>query len=109
MPKDPEQNHLRAWRERRRMTQAQLAEAINTNGAVISLLEAGERRLSDKWLRRLGPVLGIPPGYLLDHHPDDVPNDILEIWAEIPEENRDQALDVLKAFRRKLGVHGRPG
>jgi transcriptional regulator with XRE-family HTH domain len=101
MPKDPERNHLKAWREKKRMTQAQLAEAINTNGAVISLLEAGERRLSDKWLRRIGPVLGVPPGWLLDHHPDEISGDILEVWSDIPEENRSQALDVLKTFRRK--------
>src|SRR5438128_1339033 len=61
MPKDPEKNFLRAWRELRRLTQAQLAESIDTTGAVISLLESGDRRMSDKWARRLGPALGIPP------------------------------------------------
>ena len=28
-------------------------------------------------------------------------NDILDIWADIPEERRDQARDVLRTFRRK--------
>jgi transcriptional regulator with XRE-family HTH domain len=101
MPRNPEKNHLRAWRELRRMTQAQLAEMIETTGAVISLLESGDRRLSDKWARKLGPALGIQPGWLLDVHPDDVDNDVFEIWSEIPAERREQALDVLKTFRIK--------
>lgn len=80
------------------MTQAKLAEAIGTTGAVISLLEAGERRLSDKWLMRIAPVLKIRPGHLLEFDPADAPSDILEIWSEIPEDRRDQAREVLRAF-----------
>jgi transcriptional regulator with XRE-family HTH domain len=83
------------------MTQAKLAEAVGTTGAVISLLEAGERGLSDKWLRLLAPVLGTRPGHLLEVDPADASNDILEIWAEIPQDRREQARDVLKAFRAK--------
>jgi transcriptional regulator with XRE-family HTH domain len=101
MARDRERNYLRAWREHRRMTQAKLAEAVGTTGAVISLLESGERGLSDKWLRKLAPVLGTRPGHLLEVDPADVSNDILEIWAEIPEDRRDQARDVLRAFRLK--------
>src|SRR5450432_1948361 len=96
-----ERSYLRAWREHRRMTQAKLAEAVGTTGAVISLLESGERGLSDKWLRKLAPVLGTRPGHLLEVDPSDVSNDILEIWSEIPEDRREQARDVLKAFRIK--------
>jgi transcriptional regulator with XRE-family HTH domain len=101
MPKNPEPNFLKAWREYRHMTQAKLAEAIGTTGAVISLLEAGERRLSDKWLRRIAPVLNTRPGHLLELDPSDVSTDILEIWSEIPEDRREQARDVLRAFRLK--------
>jgi transcriptional regulator with XRE-family HTH domain len=92
-------NYLRAWREHRGLTQAKLAEAIGTTGAVISLLESGERGLSDKWLRKIAPVLGTRPGHLLEVDPEAVGDDILEIWAEIPEERRDQARDVLRTFR----------
>lgn len=101
MPKDPERNFLRAWREHRGLTQVVLAEAVGTSGAVISLLEAGERRLSDKWLRRIAPVLGTRPGHLLELDPADAPSDILEIWADIPEDRREQARDVLRTFRAK--------
>lgn len=93
-------NHLRAWREFRRMTQVQLANAAGTKGSVISLLESGDRRLSDKWLRKLAPALLTTPGHLLDHDPEDVPTDLMEIWADIPEDRRAQAILVLNTFRK---------
>ena len=86
------------------MTQTKLAEAVGTTGAVISLLEAGERGLSDKWLRRLAPVLGTRPGHLLEVDPHDVSTDILDIWAQIPEAQREQAKDVLRTFRARVDV-----
>jgi transcriptional regulator with XRE-family HTH domain len=107
MTRSHERNYLRAWREHRGLTQARLAEAVGTTGAVISLLESGERGLSDKWLRKLAPVLGTRPGHLLEIDPADVGDDILDIWADIPEERRDQARDVLKTFRaRREGRQG---
>ena len=93
-------NHLRAWREFRQMTQEQLAAKIETTGAVISLLESGDRQLSPKWLRRLAPALGTTPGFLLDHRPTDLPTAFLDVIADIPEERRDQALAILSTFTR---------
>lgn len=93
-------NHLKAWREFRHMTQDELAEAAETTGSVISLLESGARKLSPKWLRKLAPVLNTTPGYLLDHDPSDLPTDVLDTWASIPEADRPKALEVLKAFKR---------
>ncbi len=101
MPRDPERNYLKAWRDYRRMTQVELAESIGTTGAVISLLESGDRGLSPKWLRKIAPVLGTRPGHLLEIDPNDVSTDILDIWADIPQDRREQARDVLKAFRVK--------
>ena len=94
-----EPNFLRAWREYRGMTQAKLAEAEDTTGAVISLLEAGERGLSDKWLRRLAPVLGTNPGHLLDMSPHDVDHDFLEMFNSMPKEMQEQAKSILRALR----------
>ena len=98
MTRDIERNHLRAWRTFRQMTQAQLAELAGTTGAVISNLEVGERGLSDKWLRRLAPHLGTTPGNLLDHDPEAIPTALLDVWAEIPDDRREQALQVLRTF-----------
>ncbi len=95
-----ELNYLRAWRHFRGMSQDELAVAVGTSGAVISLLETGARQLSAKWLRRLAPALKTSPGHLLDHHPDDIPTDMMEIWSSIPGDQRDMALRVLQTFRK---------
>jgi transcriptional regulator with XRE-family HTH domain len=102
MARTREPNFLRAWREYRGMTQAKLAEAVDTTGAVISLLEAGERGLSDKWLRRLAPVLKTTPGHLLDMDPEEVDHDIFEIFNSMPKEMQEQAKSVLRALRGAL-------
>ena len=102
-PKDRPANHLRAWRLFRGLTQEALAEKIGTTKAVIGHIETGERGLSDKWLMKLAPVLGTSPGHLLEHDPDDLPTDILDIWSQIPEAERERALTVLKAFRTGTG------
>ena len=94
---------LRAWREFRKLTQAELAERVGTTTAVISHLETEKRGLSAKWLYRLAPALGTKPGFLLDHDPSELSSDVLEIWASIPEERRDQARQVLKTFSWKAG------
>ena len=94
-------NHLRAWREFRRLTQVQLAQRVGTTPSVISLLESGERGLSLKWLLKFGPALGTTPGMLLDHDPNTLDTSIHEIWASIPAESRPQATAVLQTFARK--------
>lgn len=96
----PNENFVGAWRERKGWTQAQLAEAIGTTGSVVSLLEAGERQLSPKWLRRIAAAFSIPTGYLLEHHPDNLPADVLDLWANVPEAKREDAMAMLRALGR---------
>ena len=100
-------NHLRAWRRFRKLTQQQLADAIEppTSKSVIAAIESGERGLSDKWLRKLAPALGTTPGFLLDHAPDQIDTSFLDVMRDIPEDQRTLALDVLKRFRR-TGTEG---
>ncbi|HEX4740855.1 MAG TPA: helix-turn-helix transcriptional regulator [Caulobacteraceae bacterium] len=78
-------NYLRAWREHRGLTQAQLAAIVDTEGSVISLLESGDRGLSGKWLRRLAPALETTPGLLLDFPPEGVDEAMLQLWGRMPE------------------------
>jgi transcriptional regulator with XRE-family HTH domain len=92
-------NHLRAWREYRRMTQEELASRIGTAGNVIGLLESGERGLSHKWLLKLAPALQTTPGFLLDHDPNDLDTAFLQAAMDVPAEHRTQALAILKTFR----------
>lgn len=100
-PDFPNENFVAAWRERKGLTQSQLAERIGTTNSVVSLLESGSRQLSPKWLRRISAALEIPTGYLLEHHPDSVPADVLDVWATVPEEKKEDALAMLRALARK--------
>lgn len=93
-------HYLREWRKHAGLTQEQLAEAVGTSKSQISELERYNLQLSPKWLIRLAPVLKTQPGFILDHNPDDLDNDIIDIWSRIPERDRRQAARVLRSFTR---------
>lgn len=93
-------HYLREWRRWRKMTQQELADAINTSKSAISDLERFNLQLGPKWLNRIAPVLQTQPGYILDHDPEDVPTDVIDIWSKIPERDRDRAARVLREFTR---------
>ena len=93
-------HYLREWRKHAGLTQEQLAEAIGTSKSQISELERYNLQLSPKWLRRLAPVLKVQPGHILDHDPEDLDTDIIDIWTRIPERDRVQAARVLRSFTR---------
>lgn len=99
MDKNNGPNHLKAWREFRKMSQEELGEKVGTSGSTISMLELGERGLSAKWLRKLAPVLGTKPGHLLDNDPTAIDSDVFDIWVGIDARDRAQALRVLRSFR----------
>lgn len=91
-------NHLRAWRKFNHMTQQELADAVGTAKSVISDLERGVVQLSDKWLRRLAPVLKTQPGHLLDYDPSELDSDIIDIWSHIDAKDKPRAAAILRAL-----------
>jgi len=93
-------NYLKAWREFRKLTQGDLAEKVGTNQNMIAYLESGERGLSAKWLRKLAPALETTPGHLLDHDPNELPADIIDIWMHADAGQRRQLTDVVRALVR---------
>ena len=93
-------HYLRQWRQFRGLTQQQLADAVNTSKTVVSEMERFNLQLSPKWLRRFAPVLRTQPGHIIDHDPADLDNDIIDIWSRIDEQDREQALRVLRSFER---------
>lgn len=95
----PSVNHLRAWREFRGLTQAQLAALVDTTDNVISMLESGDRQLSSKWLYRLAPALKTRPGFLLEFAPEDADLSILEAIVDVPDNRKGEALQILKVFK----------
>lgn len=60
---------LKAFREYRGMTQAQLAANISASAVYISQIERGERRAGHKLLRKLSKTLNIEPGLLEPNEP----------------------------------------
>ena len=93
-------HYLREWRKLRKMTQQELADALDTSKSVISDMERGMLQLSPKWARRIAPILKIQPGYLLDQNPEKMDTDIIDIWAHIPDSDKATARRVLESFRR---------
>ncbi|NQX93445.1 MAG: helix-turn-helix transcriptional regulator [Erythrobacter sp.] len=91
-------NYLREWRVFRRLTQQELADEVGTNANMIQYLERGERGLSAKWLRRLAPALDTTPGMILDHNPEELDNDVVEIWATASHRDRRRMADVMRAL-----------
>jgi DNA-binding XRE family transcriptional regulator len=55
---------IKALREHRRLTQAQLAKASGTNSIYLSQIERGTRRAGRKLLDKLSKVLGVDPSLL---------------------------------------------
>lgn len=98
-------NHLKAWREYRGLTQAQLAERVGTNSNMIGYLEVGERGLNAKWLRKLADALDTTPGMILDHDPHNLDSDILEIWATASNRVKRQISEIAKTLLRD-GTNG---
>lgn len=99
-------NFLEAWRKRRQMTLEQLAGEIGTSASVIGYLESGERGLSAKWLRKLAPALGITPGLLLDHHPSNITDDMIEMWVGANSDEKRQIVDMAKIILKRDGTRG---
>jgi transcriptional regulator with XRE-family HTH domain len=91
-------NYLKAWREFRELTQAELAEKVGTNQNMIAYLESGERGLSAKWLRKLAPALQTTPGHLLDHDPHEMDADIIDIWMHADLRQRRQISEIAKTI-----------
>src|SRR3546814_13633749 len=96
-------NHLRAWREFRKMSQPELADAIGTSHQVIGYLERGRTQLSAKWLRKLAPALKATPGLLLDHDPNTLDRDLLEIWNSATNTARRRIPNFARTWTRKQG------
>lgn len=93
-------NHLRAWREFRKLSQEELADKIGTSHQVIGYLERGRTQLSAKWLRKLAPALDTTPGMLLDHDPEELSADVIDIWTHASEREKRQIADIARTLVR---------
>ncbi|WP_279639090.1 helix-turn-helix domain-containing protein [Sphingomicrobium sediminis] len=63
-------NRIAELRHTRGLTQVELANLLGTTHSQISMLEAGDRRLTQDWMARLSDALGVRPGELIEAQPD---------------------------------------
>lgn len=97
-------NYIKAWREARFWTVAELAEAIEADAAYVSGVEAGEIPLSPKVLERFAKAFGVKPGRL-KNDPADVNHEAAEIFSAIDPADRSRVLDMMRVFK-KTGTTG---
>lgn len=93
-------HYLREWREFRKMTLRDLAKAVGTSPSTVSDLETFKLQLSPKWLRRFAPILDCQEGHLIDHDPNELDSDIIEIWTRISKKDRPTALRMLEGLAK---------
>ena len=91
-------HYLRKWREYRQMTLRELATAVGTSPSTVSDLETFRLQLSPKWLRRFAPVLDCQEGHIIDHDPESLDSDIIDIWTRIDKGDRPTALRMLEGL-----------
>lgn len=94
--------YVREHRERRGLTQEQLAERLDTNKGQVSKLERGAQRMNDDWAIRIAEALNREPWELLRHPDAPDPADLLSGLLEQDRERVRQFADALK----KTGTNG---
>ena len=94
--------YVREHRERRGLTQEQLAERLDTNKGQVSKLERGAQRMNDDWAALIADALNIEPWQLLRHPDAPDPADLLTGLLEKDRERVRQFAEALK----KTGTDG---
>lgn len=98
---------IREERRHLRLTQAQLAEAIDISDTYMGAVERGERGLSLDTLVMLAGRLGVTVDYLLSDSVSNTDSNIMEQFKQLmdgqPIERKQMALNVLRAVFAYFG------
>ena len=94
---------IREWRKFRKLTLEQVAERIGVTAGALSQLERGEVAYTQPMLEALASELRCEPADLITRDPAHDAT-IMMIWSQIPEVDRERALDVLKALARPAHI-----
>jgi transcriptional regulator with XRE-family HTH domain len=99
--------HLRARREARGLTQAQLAERVGVSENYLSAVERGVKVPTLETLEQLAKGVGVEPGDLLGLSAREAwLEELLAVAQGVPKPLRPVALDVLRAI---AGTRSRRG
>lgn len=96
--------YLKQWRQKRGLTQEEIADAIDTSKGYISQLERGDRRYNQDILEQLAGVLEIEPADLL-RAPDEAGEiedpdlqKVIELWPRLLQKRRSTVANVAEGF-----------
>lgn len=90
-------NRINEIRNIRGLSYEELAERADMSPSFASLMARGKRNISLKNLEKLARALECRPEELMGGD-DNAPAELINLWASIPAERRDLALQVLQSF-----------
>lgn len=101
---------IKELREKLKISQAALADAVGTSQPQIKRLEGGDRKLTKEWAERLSPHLGVSPEALLFGDPNDA--ETINVNSPVIAAQQDIELpnaiirDKVEGLGRKIPVFG---
>lgn len=99
MGKPRRRHFIKEWRQHRKMTQADLAEAIGVSISTISQLENYQQGYSQATLEALATVLGCDISDLLVRDPKHA-DPMWKIWEGLDETAKGQVTEIARTFRK---------
>lgn len=97
--KQKQGNFVKAWRKFRDLSQSELAEKMGISREYVSLVENGKRRYDEIFLDAAAQALNCSPADLISREPGPL-GGIWNLWDQIDEAQREQALKVLETFKK---------
>jgi len=88
---------FKQWREHKGLSQARLAERLETSVASVSRIEAGLQPYTQDYLEALAVALGTDPASLIMRDPLD-PEAIWSIWDNAKQGERKMILDIARTI-----------
>lgn len=99
-------NRIREIREGIGLSQTQLAELCDTSMRMIQYLENGQRQLTQKWMERIAPHLGVRPVELLEDIDQKERDEFMEIMRTVDKDLQDEIKSLvtkIMEIRKKSG------
>lgn len=94
---------IKELRERRGLTQEQLAELIGTTKQQLGRLEKGTRPLSNEWIEKIAGTLEVRPGELFNDFPEELEpkaQSLVDAFRHLPAEQQDALLQLTRSMAR---------
>lgn len=82
-------------------SQAELGDRLDSSDVTIGRIEGGKQNWNQEFLQEAAIVLGV---HWLDLLPLPNAETVLDLWAQIPEDERDRALAALRIFSKRAAA-----